>query len=203
MADTPIIVLNDAKSWIGIDLADTSQDFRLQIMIDAVDKVIKDHCEAAFSPQVVVGEILDGTRSDILVTKNSPIISVQQIKTDVTGAIEGNVMDPSEYYASEDSITLRWRVTPKGRGTVKVDYTWGYAEIPAPVKQAALLAVEAMYNRKNRNSIGISSRSKEREAESYPAAWDGVSGLPKEAMSLLTPYRSVEFPVINTPQRNV
>jgi len=200
-----IITLNDAKAWIGIDLTDTSQDSVLQIMIDAVDAIIKDYTEAEFSAQTVTGEIMDGTRSDTLVPRNSPIISVQQITTDVAWGLGGSVLDPSEYFVTPDqaAIALRWRVTPKGRGTVLANYTWGYVSVPGPVKNAALLSVEAMYNRKNRKAIGISSRSKEGESESYPSAWNLENGLPKEAMALLVPYRSLEFPVTNTAQRNM
>jgi hypothetical protein len=200
-----IISLNEAKAWLGIDAGNTSQDSNLQIMIDAVDAVIKDYTEAEFSPQAVNGEIMDGTRSDTLVPRNSPIISVQQITTDVAWGLGGNVLDPSEYFVADDkaAILLRWRTTPKGRGTVLVNYTWGYASVPGPVKQAALLSVEAMYHRKARKSIGVSSRSKEGESESFPTAWNMENGLPKEAMALLVPYRSLEFPVTNTAQRNV
>jgi hypothetical protein len=198
-----IITLDDAKNWIGIELADTSQDARLQVMIGAVDAIIKDYCEAEFSEQVVVGEILDGGRSDTIVPKNSPLRSVQNVflncYPDGTG---GTPVTPTEYIVEADCIVMRWQATPKGRGLVRIDYKWGYASVPGPVKQAALLSVEALYNRKNRNSIGISSRSKEGESESYPSAWNMESGLPKEAMAMLVPYRSMEFPVQNTAIRN-
>lgn len=200
---TPIITLSDAKAWIGIDPSDTSQDTVLQVMIDAVDNIIKDYTEAEFSPQTVVGEVLDGGRSDTVVPKNSPIISVQHLYVNVwPDGSGGSEVPATEYIAEKDCVVLRWQVTPKGRGLVKLDYTWGYGSVPGPVKQAALLSVEALYNRKNRKSIGISSRSKEGESESYPSAWNMESGLPKEAMAMLVPYRSLEFPIINTATRN-
>jgi len=65
------------------------------------------------------------------------------------------------------------------------------------VKQAILLGVEAEFRRRGRKSIGTSGRSKKDESERFDngvGSWDKKSGLPKEVVFKLNPYRVFEFP---------
>lgn len=199
-----LATLQEVKDWIGgFDPADTSQDARLNLMLSAADKIIKDYCETEFVPTAETNEVLDGTRSDVIVPKNSPIISVQKVVFNVNTLGQGGTqLATDEFYFTPDAIILSARMTPQGRGLVRLDYTHGYASVPEPVKMACLMAVEGTYRRLTRGTLGLSSRAKEGESESYLSAWNLESGLPKEAMALLVPYRSIEIPVQNMAQRN-
>jgi hypothetical protein len=211
-----ILSLNDdVKPWLGIEVSETKHDSVLTIIMKSMEKAVLNYTEAAFTQQVVVGELLDGNLSDSIVTRNSPIVSVQQVvfgvSTDGTG---GSAISSESYYLPKDmeevgpdyegsdpkgssAILLRYLETPRGRGLVRVDYTYGFDGVPPDVKHAILLAIEADFRRKGRKSIGTSGRSKKDESERFsdsPAAWDKKTGLPQEVVYKLNPYRVFEFP---------
>jgi hypothetical protein len=212
----PICDLNvDVKPWLGIDVAETKHDAVLTTILKSVEKSVLNYTEAAFTQQVVVGELLDGNDSDTITPRNSPIASVQQVvfnvQTDGTG---GNALDQASYYLPKDmdeigpdyegddprgssGILLRHMGTPRGRGYVRVDYTYGYDGVPPDVKHAILLAIEADFRRKGRKSIGTAGRSKKDESERFTnsmTGWDKKTGLPQEVVYKLNPYRVFEFP---------
>lgn len=199
-----LVELNDLKDFLGIPLSDTSQDVRLQMFLDSVEQSVINYCDVSFLPEVVTNEQHDGIDSDIIVPKNFPIISVQQLKfyTDASGAGGTVLTQGSDYYVTEDSITLRDNWSPRGRASCSINYTHGYAEVPADVKMAIMQGVKAENQRFKRNSEDISSRSKMNESESYGTSWDKKTGLPTQIVAKLQPYVGIEVPNISTAQRN-
>jgi hypothetical protein len=183
-----ILTLEAAKTWLGIKLTDTTQDSLVGDLIATAEGLIASYCGCAFQPTAVVDEIQDGRRSDSIVPEHYPVISVEALR------LAGETLDPSEYLVMEEEIALKRQVTPMGRGTVAIDYTHGYASVPAQVVTAAKITVEAYYRQKSRGSVGITSRGKEGETISYKDAWSSEWGLPKEVLGLLAQYRTLEFP---------
>jgi len=201
-----IATLDEVKTWIGIPLSNTDHDDNLTLIMNSTTKAIYNYVDTPFELTPITNEVKDGIRADILVPKFFPTASVQEIRfgigTDGTG---GTVVDPTEYIVAPDSITFRWLHTPFYRGSVGLDYTYGYDGVPDDVKLAFIQAVEAQFRRKGRKSIGMASRSKKDESEAYSGdlnAWDGLTGLPKEIVAMLKPYKSFEFPTDNA-QRNL
>lgn len=207
---TGLLDLNtDIKPWLGIDVGETKHDSVLNIINDAMCEAVLNYVETKFELTAVVGEILDANESDIVVPDNMPIVSVQQVifgvKTDGTG---GNLIGTDEYQVKDHCIHLKHFHQPKRRSHVRVDYTYGYDGLPADVKLLLLQAVEAEFRRKGRKSLGVASRSKKDESESFKGSdfkqWDQKSGLPKELVFKLTPYKqSFEFPRQPIATRNV
>jgi len=199
-----LTTMNDIKTFLGISLSDTSKDAIITMFKDSVEQSIINYCESDFSTKVVTNEVLDGVLSDIIVPKNFPVLSVQQV-------VIGNGIDNSggltlatnDYYFDESSIILKINTTPFYRSSVKIDYTYGYSTVPADVKMCVYQAVKAELQRYESNTENVSSRSKEGESESLGASWDSISGLPKQIISKLQSYRSsYEFPNISMSQRN-
>lgn len=198
-----LTTLKDIKTWLAV--TDTSQDAILTMLQNSVEASIVKYCETDFDSHAKLNEILDGQRQDIVVPENFPIISVQGLRVgtyvDGSGGIPLNTI--TDIIVREYEIALRSAYTAKGRGYVALDYTYGYAEIPPQVKMAAILGVEGMYRRKTRGNIGIRSRGKEGETESYSGMWDDATGLPAEVVKMLAPYRHMEFPVSAMATRSV
>lgn len=198
-----MVTLLQAKDWMGIDPADTRFDSKLNTIIAGISAKIAQYCDTDFTLHVISTlnpEIIDGGRSDIIVPKFLPIISVQslQIHVDPTG-LGGLDLTGTDYQIEPWGLVMKRLNTPQGRANVSLAYTGGYAAVPDDVIQACLLSVEAFYNRLTRKGIGVSSRQKAvgsgtTEQEQYLNAWDMDSGLPKEAIAMLQSHKNFEWP---------
>ena len=192
-----IATIEEVRGWILNDESNSSQDATLEPLRLSVDEIIKDYCDCLFGEtEALTGIILDSRRSDVIVPDQFPIVSVEKIVMFIDGDGVGGVeLQANEYIVREEEIILRTRIQARRRGNISIDLTHGFADVPHRIHQALLLSVEGMYNRKTRRSIGLSSRSKEGESESYGAKsqWDSITGLPIEAMGMLQHYRRIEF----------
>lgn len=198
-----MVTLAAVKDWLEIDSGDTRFDAKLTIMINGVSAKISQFCDTDFALHVIptnAPEIIDGVRGDTVIPKFLPLISVQQllIHVDVTG-LGGLDLDTSDYQIEPWGLVLKRLNTPQGRANISLAYNGGYAAVPDDVVQAALLSVEAFFQRKTRKSIGISSRTKAvgsgtSEMEAYMNAWDMDVGLPKEAVAMLQSHKNFEWP---------
>lgn len=196
----------DIKPWLGIDVGNTTHDANLTTIANAIEQAVLNYVETDFKLNTVTKEILDGNISDVILPRNTPINSVQAIYffPDTDGT-DGSLVSVDDYDVTSEAIYLRTSTTPKGRGTVRVDYKWGYNGLPADVKLMMLQTVEAEWRRKGSKSLGIGGRTKKDESETYIndlGQWDEKSGLPKVLAAKLQPYKSFEFPTSPMAQRN-
>jgi len=206
-----LVTLDNIKTFLGIELSDTSQDVLLTMFQESVEASIIAFCDSDFSIKTVVNEIHDGIQSDVIVPRNYPITDVDAVYMGVyPDGTNGILLDPTrEYSFSESSIVLRGQITPFARSSVRVDYKWGYASVPGDVKMAVYQSVKAESQRHARNTEDISSRSKGDESESYGngsgagSIWDSATGLPKTIVAKLANYKTFEFPTAGMAQRNM
>lgn len=203
-----LTTLNDLKTFMGIPLIDTSKDALLTMFKDSVEQSVINFCDTDFTPVVITNEVLDGTRADVIVPKNCPVISIQKVIVgcDMDGS-NGSELTTKEYNFDENAIELRNIHTPFSRGVIRIDYTWGYAAVPADVKMVVYQSVKAEYQRYKSNTENVGSRSKGDESESYGTgangAWDAYTGLPKQMVAKLQAYKVYEFPLVAMAQRNI
>jgi len=191
------ITLNEAKEWLGISLTDTTKDTLLTDLIASSCDAIDAWTESKFNaPIVVTKELHDVRRQDVIIPEGWPLISVQKVVAGVDSQGNGGSELPSASYNS-DSVEIKMLNfnLPKSRGYLRVDYTYGYAVIPAKVKLATKITVEGYYRMRTRQAVGITSKSKEGESISYQGAWHKEAGLPVEAIGLLSSYRRIDWPV--------
>lgn len=184
----------DIKPWLGI--TSTDHDAVLTVLRDSVEQSVANYVEHEFESTVVAGEVIDGTRADAIAPKNWPILSVQSLHLFANGdGSGGELIDPSQYVVEEWGINLGDGLySSRGRSTIRLAYTWGFASLPADAKLAILQTVEAEFRRKKRKTIGGGSRSKKDESEgastgSDESAWDKKSGLPKSILGKLNSYK--------------
>lgn len=200
-----LTTLDDVKTFLGIELSNTDRDALITMFKDSVEASVIEYCEHDFTPQVVTNERNDGGQSDTLVPEGYPIISVQAVKINVQAdGSGGDTLDSSAYYHDDSGIFFLWQHTPFRRGAIRVDYTWGYASVPANVKMCVYQAVKAELQRYDANAEHIGSRSKNGESESMgTSVWDDLTGLPKTIVAKLQPYKRLEFPSAHYAQRNI
>lgn len=197
----------DVKPWLGIDVLETKYDSVLTTIGDAMEQSIINYCETDFQDHVVTKEVLDGNSSDIIVTRNIPIKSVQAIYfgCDVLGD-NGSLISPDNYQVLPEAIVLQSLKTPFARSRVRVDYTYGYGGLPSDVKLCLLQCIEAEFRRKNQKSLlGATISKKDEQDNGKPTLleWDTKTGLPTVLVYKLNPYRSFEFPCQPMAQRNM
>jgi len=201
-----LATLDEVKDWLGIPLDNTEYDDTIQMIMDSTEQSIYNYCDTEFELTTIANEVLDGNSSDTIIPRYWPVNSVSEIKwgTKPDGS-DGVVIDSDYYQVKDDSVILQNFVTPFERSTISISYTYGYDGVPPDVKLAFIQCVEAVYRRKSRKTIGMSSRSKKDESESYSGdmdAWDELTGLPKEIIYMLKPYKSFEFPSQPMATRN-
>ena len=196
----------DIKPWLGIDVLNTTHDANLTIINAAMEQSVLNYVETEFKLITITKEILDGNISDVILPQKTPINSVQALyffpESNGSG---GSLIEATEYQVTSEAIYLRTLTSPKGRGTVRVDYKYGYDGLPSDVKLMMLQAIEAEWRRKGNKSLGIGGRSKKDESETYIndlSQWDEKSGLPKVLAAKLQTYKSFEFPSSPMAQRN-
>jgi hypothetical protein len=199
-----LTTLEDVKAFLGIPEENTEYDALLTIFKDSVEQSVCNFCETTFEEITVTKELHDGIDSDIIVPKYFPILSVENIYFGCDGeGNNGNRID-KEYYSIDGSgIILRHGLyTPNARKIVRIDYTYGFEEVPPDVKLCVYQSIKAEKQRYDSNTENISSRGKMGESESFNSAWDKKTGLPVQIISKLQSYRVYEFPMIGNAQRN-
>ena len=197
---------DDIKPWLGIDPSETKYDALLTTIGDAMEASVINYCETDFQLHVVTKEVLDGNNSDVIITRNIPVRSVQAIyfNCDVQGN-NGSLIDALSYQVFPESITLQSMRTPFARSRVRIDYTYGYDGLPYDVKLCLIQCVEAEWRRKNQKSllgVNISKKDESDSAGQKSNEWDSKTGLPTVLVYKLNPYRSFEFPCQPMAQRN-
>jgi hypothetical protein len=196
--------LADVKAFLKIENSDTQFDAILTIFKNSVEAAILNFTDCPFEAITVTGELYDGTDCDIITPKNYPLISVEGLYFYCDGfGQNGTKIDPEYYVMEESGIVLRNALfAPNARKNIRIDYTYGYEDVPADVKICVLQGVKAEFQRWSQNTENINSRSKMGESESFGSAWDKSSGLPSQILGKLQPYKVYEFPMIGNAQRN-
>ena len=199
-----LTTLQEVKDWLGI--TDGSHDTTLGIINSAMNDAIINYCETDFQKHENVTEILDGNKSDMICPRETPILSVSEIRFWVEpDGSNGELIDPLLYQVLPEAIIIKNLPTPRYRSMIKVVYDWGYESVPSDVKLCALQAVEAEFRRKGKKTLGGGSRSKKDESETIntdSASWDIKTGLPMALASKLNVYKRFEFPAQPMAQRN-
>jgi hypothetical protein len=139
-----LVSLDDAKAALGIDPADTSQDAALARQIDATSTAINNWCDRIFVVQTYRDQLRNacGYFGEPLVTRQYPIVVADEVPLVVTE--DGAALDPAliEVYPetgrlyrldSASAAPSAWSAP-----LIVVDYTAGFAEIPADVEGACL-----------------------------------------------------------------
>jgi len=170
-----LVTLEEAKSYLQIKGND--DDDLLETIIFGVSRLILDYLHRP----LLVEEVEEReTLSSALVyyLSNYPVVSISEITVSETSLTEG-----TDYYL--DSDTGRITFAAAQSGSLYVRYTYGFQQIPEPVRLACLKVVAALYNLHSKEGYS------RRQIMSYVEVPDprAREKLLYEVKSLLDPYR--------------
>jgi hypothetical protein len=186
------------KAYLDIASADTSQDSKLELLINAASSLIENYLDRKLVYQQYV-EYHDGRNSDRLLLKEWPAIKPTEIIFDQTWTFNSSNIIPVENYQleSEVMVVLKGYKFPRGNRNIKVTYYAGYQSpvnggsgqsMPAEIVQAAIMTVAWQYQLRADRRLGVASKGKQGESVSY------VKGLPQEIAFMLDLHFRIEVP---------
>lgn len=117
-----MILLEDYKSYVEIN--SPNQDSKLTPLVAYVNDFVEKYCGTKFSPQTVTGERLLISEGGFILP-NAPLISIDNIELindDRTFEYWPRLEEGTVEVDFEDSVYAR------------VDYTWGFSQMPDGVK---------------------------------------------------------------------
>lgn len=199
-ASLALVTLDDAKTALGIDPTDTSQDAALARHIDSVSAAINNWCDRVFVVQTYRDQIRNGSGgwSEPLVTRQYPIVLDDSGVPIVAVTEDGAIVDPTliEVYPETGSLyRLDSRATAPGgwsAALIVVDYAAGFEPIPPDVQAAALEWLTARYHAVGRDPALRSETIPDLISTVYAGdmgAGTGAGSMTPGARDLLEPYR--------------
>lgn len=179
-----LVTLAQAKSQLDIPAATLTEDDRVELLINATSEAIEEYL-CYIVREVAYTETYDGTRQNDLLLAQTPVTAITEIRVDYEREFAADtVVDAEDYQLLASSLVRRHsEVWPSGSQNIRVQYTAGYAEIPADLQYACLMFVEWLYRMREDRRIGRKAQGKSGES----ITWDGE--IPASVKALLQKKR--------------
>lgn len=157
------LTVDDLRENYGFRFTNANQDLVNKALESAEDLCLRYiGLEDGLSAEQT--DYFDGT-STILVLDNAPVLSVSAVYSDRERSYS-EALDTSDYRVDLRSGVLYLYITPaSARDAVRVDYTAGYTEIPAPVALAIAMTAQKILSDLQGSSVGVLSRTLEGGSE--------------------------------------
>jgi uncharacterized phiE125 gp8 family phage protein len=183
-----LITLNQAKDYLSISLADTSQDSWVETLINSASDRIERHCLRSFK-SASRQTVFDGNGNNEVVLPHWPVTAIADVRVDSERVFGTDTKLETVDFGIVDSMVLRLHATlfPSGSQNVQVNYTAGYTAVPGDLQFACLFLVEWLYRMKNDRRLGRGSVSKGNETV------ENLPGMPKEVIEILEPFVNIAF----------
>lgn len=166
-SDIDLTTLQDVKTWAGVT-QDTS-DTVIQACITAFSRwVMRYTGVVSFTSIDIYTDILDGSGSDLMFTRNRPIKQVQQVLVNGQNQQISNGYDQSGIIITSNDCAISFRqgaggalintntygswnwfgkYFPKGRGNILIKYLAGYDDVPEDLELTARRVCAINYKR--------------------------------------------------------
>ena len=193
MADGDFTTLDDVKAWLP-DMANvTTSDALLSQLITAASRFVCVYTGRPLFDVLSYTEDYDGSGQGFMLLRQWPVVSVQGVTFNcpITGGV-GQTLDPSAWRLEPplssggcQRLSVPGQVFPRGRSSVTVSYSSGYAEVPPDVAQATIELVGERF--RTRERIGQASKTlggQETTTFSLKSMNDAIA-------AMLAPYRRV------------
>ena len=196
MAD--LVTLAQYKEAEGI--SSSKDDLRFNSIVPSVSELVKTYCGNSFvdfySSNKTETFTIDWDTYVVQLTESpvNSIVSVQERET-YGAAYSTLTTSDSEYYleSSTDSILRtndsgRYQNWPKGVGSVKVDYTGGYSEVPADLKLAIFDLITYYYKDEHKQRQSIAGATLQNQGSSSQRMNVGFPDHLKRVLDLYKTY---------------
>ena len=180
MAD--LTTLANVKSWLNIQ--SNTDDALLSRMITSVSTYIQSWLNRSFSVASYTDTSNGNGVSSQLVLRNYPIVSVSSLT--INGIIipfSPDGIKPGYQYDGK-AIYLIGYIFQRGMRNIVVNYSAGYASVPAEIEQAVIELLSLRYRERSR--IGENSKSIGGETVSY-----NIKDFPEGVKTILNNYKRV------------
>jgi len=179
--------LANLKDYLGGE-ASGGNDTLLTRLIGVASDAIERYCNRTFSLTTYTAELYDGTGTDTLRLRQSPIVGTPTVLEDGVALTVGE--NPTgDYdvlvYKKGGTLVRQFSSWFQFRRYYSVTYDAGYSTIPAAVEQAALDLAALMY--KERDRIGLNTKNLGQQGTSY------LRKLPEHVLMGLKPYRRLSM----------
>lgn len=193
---TTLCSRSDVKSSLGI--ADSVDDERIDIALDAATAMIQDYCSRQFlidstsSSRVYRAEDICLVHVDDISTSTNLVVATDEAGNGTFSTtwaasdyqlepLNGKINGQTRPYNTIRAVGDKWFPQDAGRATVRVTALWGWPTVPEAVRQAAIIQTISVF------------RSADAPFGATPFAETGIlrlrSSLHPTAAALLSDYR--------------
>ena len=180
-----LVTVAQVKSQLDIQGSDTSQDTRIDQLINAAS----DHLEYLTGRKLKSQSFthqFPGSGTPFLLLREYPVTAVSAVHVDATWAFGAGALVASTEYRMHKGIGLIRRGPTLWDCTdalaVQVAYTAGYASVPVDLQQATLTLIEIMYDMRDQRSTRIQSRAKLGDSVSW------LEKIPEHVTAMIAPH---------------
>lgn len=201
-----LVDLNSAKLFVKIPTSVTSQDSLMEGFINEASDLIEKYCNRKFR-QKTITEVYDGGRTSEILLHQWPVTNVVNLWEDSEKLFPTETLiDPSDYRIVTDqdqegiSIEKLSGVFARGKGTVKVEYTFGYndfSDVPSGLALACKRLIGYYFKQQQNEDFTETNKSKGDENVTL------IDGIPLAVTNILDNYKRLEMLGYPDPVRNL
>jgi hypothetical protein len=103
-----LTTLADVKTLAGIASSDTTQDARLEAIINSVSSQVSTYCARNFKRQTYTSETYSPSNRQLLILRNMPIVSVSSLTIDGTAQVNGTDYIVAPEYSQAGMLYREW-----------------------------------------------------------------------------------------------
>jgi hypothetical protein len=144
-----LVTLNDMKNFLGIALGDTTYDAFLTLQLQLISDAVEGYCKRKFAQASYTQEFYlgDVSYSNQLPLYHFPLIGAPVVN-EVDEAGNNSLVVDYRYHANSGVLTKSHGRFFNTANKVEVQYTAGYATIPALIQNVVYSLVQERYNKK-------------------------------------------------------
>lgn len=180
-----VLTIAQAKSQLDIPTLDTSQDARLEQLVNAVSDYLENVTGRRLKAQSYTHRF-GGSGTPFILLREYPVTAITTVYEDETWAFAGSSIILSTDYAIHKNVQVARRAPLTWQSTkalaIKVTYDAGFAAIPFDLQQAALTLLEVMFDMRDQRSTRLQSRAKLGDSVSF------VDKIPEHVTAMIAPH---------------